>query len=169
MCFSFFPSFPSTVELDKKAPDEDEEMTDLMELDSHEDGIASSSTGKASSSPSVGGNESNASPESHGAIETDTEDEEVVVASTSTKENGDDGLLVSSSASHPEADSPTAANNGFASQSEDDTEVADNDTASNIETASNQRCSIPSPSPSSSSSSSSHHQIECDPIDTLKG
>lgn len=145
-------------------------MTDLMELDSsHEDGIASS-TGKASLSPSVGGNESNASPESNGAIETDTEDEEVVVAaaSSSPKENGDDGLLVSSSASHPDADSPTAANNGFASPSEDDTEVADNDIASNIETASNQRCSIPSPSPSSSSSSS-HHQIECDPIDTLKG
>lgn len=153
-------------------------MTDLMELDGHEDGIASSS-GKTSSalSPSVGGNESNASPDSNGAIETDTEDEEesvvapvALASSEKEKNNGedDDGLLVSSSASHPEEDSPTGeGNNGFASQeSEDETEVADNDTASNMDTGANQRCSVRSPS---SSASHHHHQIECDPIDTLKG
>ena len=114
-----------------------------MELDGN-DGNA---TFKSDLSPSVGEQESHSRDgpsELNGTVETDTEDEE---NSRPKKEN-------------IEALPENNIANGYGSHSEDETEVADNDTTSNIE-LSNQLCSGSSPS--------SLLEIECDPIDTLKG
>lgn len=130
--------------MDKKLPDE--EMTDLMELD---DGSS-----KSVLSPSVGENGSHSPVDSNGAIETDTDDDlEMDIRPTPNAKTQSSQVAETGPESHA---------NGFGTQSEGETDVADNNVTSNLE-SSNQRCSL------LSSPSSSRHEMECDPIDTLKG
>lgn len=157
----------SRFEFDKKLPDE--EMTDLMELDADH---GNNSSNKSTMSPSVDDHESQHSDDEHhqatlnGSAETDTEDDDESTATkieltepTSTTaancNNNSNSDFMPCGGTIADEDGST---NGFGSQSEDDTEVADNDTASNIE--SSNRCDPSTPS--------SMHEIECDQIDTLK-
>lgn len=134
------------VEFDKKIPDE--EMPDLMELDVT-DGNTST---KSVLSPSVGEQGCHSGDEhrtaSNGAIETDDTDDDDEEVPVKKKEDFAGNCANESLV------------NGFLSHSEDETEVADNDTASNLESSIHH---------GPVSSPSSLHEVECDPIDTLKG
>ena len=141
-----------------------------MELDADH---GNNSSNKSTMSPSVDDHESQHSDDEHhqatlnGSAETDTEDDDESTATkieltepTSTTaancNNNSNSDFMPCGGTIADEDGST---NGFGSQSEDDTEVADNDTASNIE--SSNRCDPSTPS--------SMHEIECDQIDTLKG
>ena len=122
-------------------------MTDLMELDV----TCRNASSKSVLSPSVGEVEAHSGDHQttpNGAVETDTDEDEDEESTTKKDE-----LLA--------CREENSQSNGFASHSEDETEVADNDTVCNIESSHHRTGSASSPS--------SLYEVECDPIDTLKG